>query len=93
MVVYSTSAQVISCPPSPVFPRVEQTMAETVQVRKRLAVIHQCFHEVYVRGEVIYPPPPSEFPERLQYSIAVPNPHQQSKQIKRRREHPQDQHV
>jgi hypothetical protein len=74
MVAYSTSAQVISCPPIPVLPRVEQTMAETVRTRERLTVAHQRFDEVRVRGEVIHPPPPSELSERLQDTIAVPNP-------------------
>lgn len=73
MVEYSTSEHVIRCPPSPVSPRIEQTVAKTAQARERLTVTRHCLHEICVRGEVIHPLPPSELSERLQYAVAVSN--------------------
>jgi hypothetical protein len=73
MVAYSASAQVISCPPSLVFPRVEQQWPKQYRRENGLPLPINV-HELCVRGEVIYSPPPSDLSELLQHVVAVLNP-------------------
>ena len=93
MVAYSTAEQVISCPPSPMLSRVEQTIARIAQARERLTVAHQCLDEVRVRGKMIHPPPPSELSERLQHTVAVPDSVSYQKKQHRGKDNSQDQDV
>jgi hypothetical protein len=54
--------------------RVERMIGKFVCMKESLTVTHQCLYEVRVRRKAIHPPPPSKFPEWLQYTVAISNP-------------------